>query len=362
MAFEEVCVDKRFLMADYRVRIFLSVDLSGSTAFKNSDKGNEITGPSPRWVTVFQNFYKEFPSRYRYNYKEQSSGAIGSDECPDVWKAIGDEIVFCGRVTNKTSVATALKTFIKTLTDYRDNLNSEALELNVKGAGWLAAFPTPNRTVEVRPRSEHGEFLSASEALELEADQAPFNFDFLGKGIDTGFRIASKSHPERFTLCVQLARLLCSMRKDIAIAHEIHVDHPTELKGVNGGIPYPSLYINTLDHLKIARVRELERRILPKNIVPPKDEVANYLAEYCSVAATDEIKLPDSASDPPPSAPESYEAIKPHIAKHLRNERDRGADAIDTLPQTSEINEESRPLEAEEEMMPLRDETDKMQI
>ena len=59
--------------------------------------------------------------------------------------------------------------------------------------------------MNLRNSGEASDFLTASEALESAADATPFEYDFLGKAIDTGFLIASFAKPERFVLSVQLA-------------------------------------------------------------------------------------------------------------------------------------------------------------
>ena len=153
------------------------------------------------------------------------------------WKAVGDELVFCGCVTNKKSCAIALDAFIKTLYKYRKRLADDGVDLNLKGAGWVAAFPEPNRTVQFHVRNGSPEPLPLSEALEISADMNPFEFDFLGKAIDTGFRVASKARPDRFVLSFQFARLLTS--KDLGFPHQVRMERPGILKGVNRNEPYP---------------------------------------------------------------------------------------------------------------------------
>lgn len=46
----------------YRVRLFLSVDLTGSTAFKHNQKSPLI------WLKAFQKFYGEFPKILQEQY------------------------------------------------------------------------------------------------------------------------------------------------------------------------------------------------------------------------------------------------------------------------------------------------------
>jgi hypothetical protein len=328
------------------VRLFLSVDLSGSTAFKNSVSGQERdAGATPKWVTVFEQFYTNFPDRFEATFSRHRTGNMGSDTCPKLWKAVGDELVFCGRVTTKLAIATALKAFIHTLHDYRKLLSDNHYDLNLKGAGFLAAFPEPNRAVKLRRESETwgAEMLSASEALEAAADEKPFDYDFLGKAIDTGFRVAHSATPERFALSVQLARLLAEMEPGFGFDFDIHLDQPMPLKGVNKGEAYPSLFIDTFKHLPTEKARELERGLLRPNGPPPRKKLAEYLVAYCEVVGTDEVMLPVDTEDEPPQAPASYNEHRTKIAEHLAAESGRGSGGDETPEDSAEEGNDNVP-------------------
>ncbi|HGG64165.1 MAG TPA: hypothetical protein ENK34_06265 [Rhodobacteraceae bacterium] len=350
--------DPRFLPAEYRVRLFLSVDLSGSTAFKNSDAGeHRQDGPTPKWVTVFQQFYTDFPARFKTNYHNEKNEAVGNDGCPELWKAVGDELVFCGRITNKKSCAVALNSFINTLHQYREILHNDGINLNLKGTGWLAAFPEPNRAVQLRRTNEDPELLSASEALEKCADDKPFDYDFLGKAIDTGFRIAGTAKPERFVLSVQLARILADDPAKSGFGHSIRFARPKSLKGVNRDEPYPLLYIDTMKHLPNEHLHEKERQLLGEGSPPNRDEFASYLKCYCEVVGTDEIMLPDDAKGEETAPPESYTKHKEKIANYLLQEQDRGNG--DDGDDDEAAQENGADIPEGESLIPLHDGDDK---
>lgn len=317
----------RYDPAEYRVRLFLSVDLSGSTAYKNSAAGiNRSNGATPEWVDVFQKFYTDFPDMYKSEYQQQHNVAVGSDGCPQLWKAVGDELIFCGRISNEKAGAFALSTFIDTLHTYREKLCSSGIALNVKGAGWLAAFPEPNRAIQLRRVNGLPDLFSASEALERHADQNPFDYDFLGKAIDTGFRVASAAKPERLVLSVQLALLLVKVPQGFGLGHDIRFDRPRSLKGVNKDQPYPMLYIDTMTHLPTEEIQKKERHLLREEAPPTRDLLAEYLEAYCQVVGTDEIMLPADANGTETAVPESYTNLKGMIAAHLSQEPDREFD------------------------------------
>lgn len=335
----------RYTVADYRVRIFLSVDLSGSTAFKNSGYGEErVEGETPRWVLEFQNFYSHFPSAFKAEYQKQRTVASGSDPCPDVWKALGDELVFCGRVSNARSVATILHSFIETIHKFRKILFEKALPLNVKGAAWLAAFPEPNRAVNLRTRKAK-DFLLSTEQLERAADNTPSDFDFLGKAIDTGFRVGSTATPEKFSICVQLGTLLSSVPEGTGLNYTIYFDPPIMLKGVNQGNAYPVLYLDTLKHMPLEGVRSKERTLLGQK-APDREQLSDYLRSYCQMVGTDQICLPIDAEAKSPSPPESYLKHREQLQEHLGKERDR--EYTDGEPEDIPNDENDRLAELQE--------------
>jgi hypothetical protein len=247
----------------------------------------------------------------------------GTDDCPKLWKAVGDELIFCGRVNTRKAVMVALMAFIQTLHDYRKSFAEDDSPLNLKGAGWLASFPEPNRAVNLRSSGDEVNYLTASEALEAAADAQPFEYDFLGKAIDTGFRVASFAKPERFALSVQLARLLASCPPGTGFDHLIRFENTVALKGVNGGEAYPVLYIDTLKHLATESIRLKERQLLKRHEEPAREDLNTYLKAYCSVVGTEEIKLPLSANDSEMEPPLSYLDHAPRISEHLASEKDR---------------------------------------
>lgn len=160
---------------------------------------------------------------------------------------------------------------------------------------------------------------SASEALEASADTAPFDYDFLGKAIDTGFRVANNAKPERFILSVQLARLVVGGGPELGFGHQVRLDRPSPLKGVNRNEPYPVLYIDTTQHLTTEKTFLLEREILSEDTPPTPAKLNAYLEAYCAVVGTDEIKLKLDATTKNTEPPESYVTFKTLIEKHLQS-------------------------------------------
>lgn len=200
---------------EYRIRLFLSVDLVGSTAYKSKDGNTNL-----KWIKAFQKFYGEFPNLFAKNYKSicADTPEICSEESnntPKVWKTIGDEILFVNRVNSITHLGAYVRAFSDTLIEFGREVNS-AFSLNTKGNGWIAAFPNPNRSIRLSVNGSDpliGENEVLTEEFEAAVDEIPSNYDFLGKGIDGGFRIARNSSIEALTISPALAYLLCKAKR-----------------------------------------------------------------------------------------------------------------------------------------------------
>ena len=175
---------------EYRLRLFLSVDLAGSTSFKNGPGKQPIDGDAskPRWVQRIRHFYRDFPLLVRQTYNKMPGPSHPTYQPPHVWKTIGDEILLCCRVMNLGHLAICVESFICALEEYGVILDNDGKELDVKGAGWIAAFPAQNVTVALdEQRTSIEKF---DEQFELEADKTSVGIDFLGNAIDCGFRVA----------------------------------------------------------------------------------------------------------------------------------------------------------------------------
>ena len=252
----------------YRLRLFLSVDLVGSTAFKASTgQLANSTEPYPEWVTKFRHFYREFPvilaSRFQraLNAREDHDGY--AEHPPQVWKTIGDEILFCCRVHSCEHLSVCIIAFLGALEDYGRLLDRDGKGLDVKGAGWIAAFPAPNVTVEIL-RSGSAQADAADqieEALEERADSSPGDFDFLGKQIDSGFRTAKNSASDRCSLSLELAWLLADAAHSEIFSAKFSYHGRQTLKGVINDRPYPIVTIDAERSLARREVRKHERAV-----------------------------------------------------------------------------------------------------
>ncbi|MGY4605758.1 hypothetical protein ACVW16_004170 [Bradyrhizobium sp. USDA 4474] len=304
----------------YRTRAFLSVDLVGSTAFK-AGEGSKPTGQAayPKWVDETRKFYADFPLllRGRYNHVTHGDEDIQSN-WPRLWKTIGDEIVFCVRVLSRNHLACIVQAFTEALREYGHRLEERGKHLDVKGTAWLASFPAPNVTVPIE-RVEA--FDIPSEEMELVADETPHRFDFLGKNIDCGFRLAKFSSADKLTLSVELALELCdSISVTEIFRGSFHYLGREELKGVLNGRPYPIVAVYTERRAVRRHVVDLEMDItINRNIKPLK--LGEFLRRFMQDEEMDSLLL-EGAPSPLPQAYVDFCAQWEPLAKE---ETQRGA-------------------------------------
>jgi hypothetical protein len=280
---------------EYRLRLFLSVDLVGSTAFKAKFSEPDPEGsPNPVWVTVIQHFYREFPEIFSRKYGlavDHAEIAGLKDNQPIVWKTIGDEIVFCCRLLSLEHVSLLLKSFIKTLAEYGDYLDTNHDQLDVKGNGWVADFPSPNVTVAIYKGSTGGDHAADSpvpnEADELKADMHPRDYDFLGKSIDSGFRSGRLCSSDSFVMPLELAYLALHAEKAQILdgVKFIYLGRQM-LKGVLNDRPYPIVALNV--ERKKAERRCVKKKMLcfPMVIGQRKCRFVNFWKHLCMMKAS----------------------------------------------------------------------------
>ena len=250
------------------MRIFLSADLVGSTEFKTTvGKDRLDSTPHPRWVQEIKQFYVQFPSIYSDKYSAQRPALKLLDEelCPQLWKTIGDEIIFCGRVLNLQHFTGCLMAFLQALEEYGRLLESSAHYLDIKGTAWIACFPYPNTTVPVASGQDAGKLDDLyGEDVEAQADKNPRQFDFLGRDIDVGFRVSKHAAASRLALSGEAAFLLCEAANEKLFMEKFVYSGRDAMKGVMRGKPYPIISIDTERSRKQREIIELERRLTNK--------------------------------------------------------------------------------------------------
>lgn len=193
------------------LRLFLSADLAGSTAYKQNT-------PPDEWQQFFRSFYRQLPARVIHH--AEACGAPG--DLLKVWKLIGDEVVFSRLLTGEQEAAQCVRVFRAALEDFREaTLTATKGGLDIKAAGWTAGFPVGN--IRVEPMEGLGE-------------------DFVGPGMDIGFRLVKAASPRRMLVSVELAWLLTL--PSCAENLRLFMDSGLDLKGVARGLRYPCIWLD----------------------------------------------------------------------------------------------------------------------
>lgn len=201
------------------LRLFLSVDMAGSTEFKARFTGQGADG----WLSTFRTFFTSFPLMV--------AGQIGFaflDEpvtpSIEVWKVMGDEVIFTVEPKTPEEVTSILIALLRTMRLYEDRHFTD-VPLRLKGTAWLADFDGPNIEVEVP---------------ELSSGQAAY-LDYIGPDLDLGFRVGKFSRPGIMALSLDVLEVLLSGANADKAA--IYLLGKEPLKGVMFGRHYPIVWL-----------------------------------------------------------------------------------------------------------------------
>lgn len=230
---------------DRKVILFLSVDIIGSTEYKNKNSSQL------QWLRFFTDFYKQFPIYFLKNIELISSEF--KIQKPTIWKSLGDELIFEVEIKNHKEAQILVAAFSKSVFSY-DIIK----EMTLKGSAWIAGFPVIN-----------------AEAFS-DGITSPQAKDYIGPQIDIGFRLSKFASNLKFIISVELLVLLT---KTTSTLFNFYLDSPETLKGVLGNKPYPIIWIKN-ENSKEQVLNKLLRRF-----ESPVDY--NSLHEFCVNFITD---------------------------------------------------------------------------
>ncbi len=227
-----------------RLRLFLSVDLVGSTAFKQSRLA---------WLPAMLNFYRDFDQLVHSQYRAHRQRSNCPIPPPEFWKANGDELLYTCDLNSRDQAVDALNIWLATLNAYRSDLATLVEDLDVKSTAWIALFPAPNSEVFFRRAGVQFQADTSGDALILQAEmrdqwysgqgRQDLTRDFVGPQVDTGFRLTSWSAPQRLMLSADLAYLLISSQREDAEPPHLCFSGRQTLRGVAGDAPYPMIWM-----------------------------------------------------------------------------------------------------------------------
>jgi hypothetical protein len=286
------------------------VDLTGSTAFKAVGFENGTVDPQPAWVRRFRNFYSKFPEFLQNAFRECSMGKQDDEfslHCPKIWKTVGDEIIFCVRVISIEHIACCVSSFQRALEEYGRSLDGDKVALDVKGSGWTGSFPTQNISLEIhsagRGTTEEDEYIT--EDFERGADKEPHLYDFLGRDIDAGFRVARAASADRLVVSAELGYLLAEAAIGGLFVGRFEYGGRDRLKGVINDRPYPMVFVDTERNGKRRQIKTREAFLTGQTEVQALP-LKEFLHDFLDEAGLDVPALPVRKSDAPRAAPPSY--------------------------------------------------------
>ncbi|MBF0283422.1 MAG: hypothetical protein HQL51_03090 [Magnetococcales bacterium] len=290
-----------------KLRLFLSVDVVNSTAFKQDaskgggDQADEAT--SEPWFVPITQFYGRI-EKYFADYWQRTSHLLRTrkrwqpGEAPEFWKAAGDEVIYQKIISDQHQILTCVLAWKMAVNQYRPELKSKFPKLDLKAAAWLAGFPVNNTEVVLRSRfrgrleddcDDDDSVVSNMKCLNTYYSPEPFGRaglirDFIGPSMDTGFRVATRATPRKLALTVDLAWMLSStyrnvsdlVRNDPELTMFFRYDGGIELKGVTAGRPYPFFWIDMEDSEPNKSLHDLEDKLKDQ-----KMPEAQAVQEFC---------------------------------------------------------------------------------
>jgi hypothetical protein len=243
---------------EWQLRLFLSVDLVGSTAYKVTEAKSE----APGWSHTFREFFRDFPLAIDKEASRLSANYAKCQEVPRPWKFSGDEILFWVTLANHHEAATHIASFKKALISFPEQWRQKSLPLKLKATAWIAGFPVTNSEIII----ENG---------------STSTVDFIGPSIDAGFRLTKFSQPRKFILSADLALMLLDAIYRLELPwHDFHLffDGTEPLKGVLDGEPYPIIWLDmndgqqSVEEMLLGTSREAKPHVLKQYLAKFVDE------------------------------------------------------------------------------------------
>lgn len=294
------------------LRLFFSADIVGSTALKQKRGTDASNKPIyPAWFNTVLAFYHGAEQSFHNNWKEFKSLANGDSsyqhwfgEPPEIWKTVGDEVLFSKAIRNPTQAVIAIHVWIKTLSNIAEQLKDEH-GLSVKSSAWLADFPVRNQEVilGLSKPAEEDEYPFANHlalASYYANREAKAIREFIGPSIDTGFRLGAFSSPRKLVISIELAYMLAveqskAEKGDAGYSvgamslrnFSFRYEGKHLMKGVLGGSPYPVFWIDLAPEDPINRT---EDAVL--DVAKPRAHQVREFAEAMLEAYKPMIELP----------------------------------------------------------------------
>lgn len=242
-----------------RLRLFLSADIVGSTALKQSPFSTKKVEQSKAWFNKIHGFYFEADQAFRREFnatRDRLKEPLLTGPPPVLWKTIGDEVVFVKELTDHRQLVETLRSWMAAVPAVRDFLKKGNQQLDVKCTAWLAGFPLRNSEVAVQKGAALGDYGSGDAFVEsgkiLERlyggdKTVDAVVDYIGPSIDVGFRLTGFCTSRKFIISVDVAHLLARASAGSSVkdpVFSIYFDGSEIMKGVIGGLRYPIFWLD----------------------------------------------------------------------------------------------------------------------
>lgn len=272
-----------------RLRLFLSADIVGSTALKQTPFSQSKTEQRTAWFSKIQGFYFEAQRAFQAEFEElkaQEGDPALIGQAPTLWKTIGDEVLFVKVIDDHRQIVETLRCWMRAIGPMRAFIKKGNSRLDVKCTAWLAGFPFRNSEVAVEVGASSGSmgsgewFLESGRVLnKVYENDTPIGIivDYIGPSIDIGFRLSQFSSSRKFVISTDVAYVLSianpgSSAKDPVFS--VYYDGSQQLKGVLGGLRYPVFWLD------LSPVNALERYEDGLTTLVSVDR--DRLREYCN--------------------------------------------------------------------------------
>lgn len=338
--------------------LFLSVDIVGSTAYKQTSHSNKPTDdPVEPWVTMVTHFYRDFSTnfitecqKFERLYKNNWIGEWKDPALPSLWKAAGDELIYCVHLTDHRFSVLFVSAWVEAIKAVRPILQTYSTKLNLKASSWLAGFPVNNTEVILGLGKSNGISLAGSHntasdqnMLKLHRHYSEYSealstgevVDFIGPSLDIGFRLGSLATTRRMICSIELAWQICKALEDKNVrsvrdlaenckdnASVFHISERQILKGVLDGISYPVIWIDIGEHKEFNSVEDKVFANAPRLT----EETAKYCQAFVESCNMDYLSLPfivnDHHSEPKDSYIQKYKKLLSKWEKVLKDHED----------------------------------------
>ncbi|KCZ84459.1 hypothetical protein HAD_02230 [Hyphomonas adhaerens MHS-3] len=290
------------------LKLFLSVDLIGSTKLKHDEdvlngqsaSASSLDGVGAKWFNSLIDFYGEFELTFlekwtstflddsivEEHWKETTS--------PSLWKINGDELIYVHNVRHPGEVVVALIAWREAVFSYRSSLKEKRSNLDLKATAWMAGFPIGNHEVAFwsdlsstatkseEPSGKTGQYYRLRKWYEDQSNARKSDYikDYIGPAVDTGFRLAQFASARRFPVSIEIAYFLSKLTMNSSANKALRLRYlgREAMKGVLGGTPYPIFWLDCMspnDELSKA-----EDELRPQSDPCSQDVVASYVEKF----------------------------------------------------------------------------------